>query len=215
MFSVSVKPIRRDLEILIDRRLSPRARSEAFAKFARARLAEGKAINERVLKRVPPYKTFVDGVEGATEQRVKPDNGRIVYVFELQSDVLPQILLLLQKYSPVRHGLYAKSHELFADGVQVANPNNPPPAREYVFMNMTAYSRKIEGTEHSGGKRPPQSSQAPSGVYNVVAAEMDGRYHNVARIRFSYRTAIGGSILGGSAGNASQTRNPCIVVSFR
>ena len=214
MLSIRVKPIRRDLQILIDRRLSPAAQSAVFASFARQKLAEGKAVNERALGRVPPFETYVDGVEGASEDQVKLP-GRILYKFDLGTDVLAQIITELERHSPVRSGRYANSHELFADGVQVDNPNDPPPAREYVIMNLTAYSRKIEGTEHSGGKRPPESSQAADGVYNVVADMMQSRFGNVALIRFSYRTFLGASILGGSDGNASSDRNPCIVVTPR
>jgi hypothetical protein len=91
-------------------------------------------------------------------------------------------------------GRYANSHVLFADGAQVSDPKRTrrrPGIRDHEFA---AYARKIEGTEHSGGKRPPQSRQAPNGVYNVVADMLNKRYGNVARIRFSYRTASGGSI---------------------
>jgi len=206
VLSVRIQPVRRDLEILLDRTLSPEAQSAAFARFARQALAEGKATNERVLGRVPSYRTFVDGQEGASEDRVRPA-GRIVYEFELVSDIPVVALAELERFSPHRSGRYQNSHVLFADGVQVSDPKNAPPAREWVIMNLTAYARKIEGTVHSGGKRPPQSRQAPDGVYNVVADRLQRQYGNVARIRFSYRSAIGG------AGGAD--RNPCIVIGLR
>jgi hypothetical protein len=214
MLSVRVKPIRRELEILIDRNLSPKARAAILARYARKALAEGLAINTRVLGTAPPFETFVDGVEGGSEDQVKAE-GRIVYQFELGFRILAAILTELQRISPVRGGRYVNSHELFADGVMVDNPSDPPAAKEYVFMNMTIYSRKIEGTEHSGGRRPPQSRQAPSGVYNVVAQQMQRQFGNIANIRFSYRAAFSGLLGAGRAGNASENRVPAIVVSLR
>src|SRR5689334_10329455 len=101
--SVRVQPIRRDIEIMLEQTLSPKAQSAAFAKFARQALSEGKAINERILGRVPPYTTTVDGVQGASEDGVRPD-GRIVYEFELFSDVVSVAIDLLEQHSPRRSG---------------------------------------------------------------------------------------------------------------
>lgn len=214
MLTVRVQPIRRDLEVLVNDALAPDALAGKQAAYARQVLGEAKATNARALGSVPPYETFVDGVEGANELSVKP-TGRIVYQFELVGDLMADAIEMLQQYSPVRSGAYANSHEVFADGVQVENPNDPPVAKEYVIMNLRPYARKIEGTIRSGGDRPPQSRQAPNGVYNVVASLLSKRYGNIARVNFSYRAALGGSILTGRAGDRSSERNPAIIVTPR
>jgi len=75
-----------------------------------------------------------------------------------------------------------------------------------VFLNIQPYARKIERG---------QSSQAPDGVYQAVATLAQRRFGNVAKITFSYRTAIGGAIIGGRKGDRSDLRNPAIIVSLR
>ena len=97
-------------------------------------------------------------------------------------------------HSPVLTGRFAKSHELFADGVDTENPNIAPPAEEYVFLNTQPYARKIER-----GRSP----QAPDGVYQAVATLAQRRFGNIARITFSYREVRGGE------------RNPAIIVRLR
>ncbi len=104
--SVRIQPIRRDIELMIASTLSPAARSAAFAKFARSTLAEVKASNTRILGREPPYNTYVDGVEGASEDQVKPE-GRIIYEFELFSEVLAATLAALEEHSPRRSGRFS------------------------------------------------------------------------------------------------------------
>ncbi len=205
-----IDAIGKDVEVFLTQEMGPAARSQTLARFAREQLASAKTQNERVLGRVPPYETFVDGSAGGSEDRVRPD-GAIVYLFELSFEVLAFILQELQKISPVRSGRYANSHEVFADGVQIENPNNPPPAREYTIMNAQPYARKLEGA----GGRPPLSPQAPDGVYQVVARRARSRFGNQARIDFSYRTALGGSVIGGRAGNRAENRAPAIIVTLR
>ena len=220
--SVKVDPIDRDIDLILRSDLSPAAASKTFAVFAREQLADAEQQNRQVLGAVPPHETFVDGVPGASEDQVKPD-GTIVYEFELVNDVLDYIQTALQQHSPVRSGLYAKSHELFADGEQVDNPNAPPPASEYVFLNAQPYARKIER-----GLSP----QAPEGVYEAVAAMANARFSNVAKVRFSYRSAVGLPGIGDWAKTGSAkalarrkkarshpenwlTRQPAIVVTVR
>lgn len=206
-----VDPINRDLELLFAQDLSPQARSKQLAAFAGEVIEEAKETNRRVLGVVPPHTITVDGKEGAPLASVRPD-GVVRAEFELVNEALAWINTQLQMHSPVLSGRYAKSHELFADGVDTENPNNPPPAQEYVFLNIQPYARKIEGIP---GVREPQSSQAPDGVYQAVATLARRRFGNVARIDFSYRTAIGGAVVGGRAGDRSDMRNPAIIVRLR
>lgn len=203
--STRVQPISRDLELLFAQDLSPQARSQQLAAFAGETIEDAKETNRRVLGVVPPYTVTVDGREAAPLASVKPD-GVVRAEFELVNEALAWINTQLQMHSPVLSGRYAKSHELFADGVDTENPNNAPPAQEYVFLNIQPYARKIERG---------LSSQAPDGVYQAVATLAQRRFGNVAKITFSYRTAIGGSVVGGRAGDRSDMRNPAIIVRMR
>jgi hypothetical protein len=203
--STKVEPIDRDVAVILREELSPAARSAVLAAFAKDARDDAKEQNRAVLGRVPPFKTFVDGSEGSAEDRVKPD-GVIVYEFELLGDLFVWIGEQLHRYSPVLTGRYQRSHTLFADGAEVAIGDTVPPATEYVFMSTLPYARKIERGE---------SSQAPSGVYELVTAQARARFGNIARIDFSYRTAIGSAIIGGRIGNRSDQRNPAIIVTVR
>jgi hypothetical protein len=195
-------PISRELELMMAEDLGPKAKSAMLAAFAAEGIEDAKQINKRALGRVPPYDVYVDNREGAPLTSVKPD-GVIRAEFHLVNEALAWIMTQLQMHSPVLTGRYASSHELFADGVDTENPNNAPPAEEYVFLNIQPYSRKIER-----GLSP----QAPDGVYQAVATLAQRRFGNVAKITFSYRTAISGEIIGGKAGDRSELRNPAIIV---
>lgn len=200
-----VEPINRDVELIFAEVLSPKARSAMLAETAADMIDEAKETNRKALGAVPPYTTIVDGREGAPLTSVKPD-GIIRTEFELVNEALAWISTQLQMHSPVLSGRYAKSHELFADGVDTENPNAAPPAAVYTFLNIQPYARKIERG---------QSSQAPDGVYQAVATLAQRRFGNVASITFSYRTAIGGGLVGGRKGDRSSQRNPAIIVRMR
>jgi hypothetical protein len=213
---VRITPIRRDLDVMFNQGIGPKAQSALLAAFAEEKIEEAKAQNKQVLGAVPPYDVYVDGREGAPLESVKPD-GTIRAEFQLVNEALAWISTQLQLHSPVLTGRYAKSHELFADGVDTENPNAAPPAEEYVFINIQPYARKIEGYRGLGGvvHRGPSSPQAPDGVYQAVATLAQRRFGNVAKITFSYRTAIGGAIIGGKAGDRASERNPAIIVRLR
>jgi hypothetical protein len=200
-----VQPLVRDVDLMMREDLGAKGKSALLAAFALEAITDAQQANRQILGVAPPYDVYVDGNEGAPLTSVKPD-GVIRAEFHLFGEVLAWIATQLQTHSPVLTGRYAKSHELFADGVQTDNPNNPPPADEYVFTNIQPYARKIER-----GK----SSQAPDGVYQAVATLAQRRFGNIAKITFSYRTAIGGGLVGGKAGDRSDVRNPAIIVKLR
>jgi hypothetical protein len=204
-------PLSRDIDLLIRQDLSPEAQSATLAAFARETLAEVEAGNEAALGHPTPHETYVDGRSGASESTVRP-GGTIVYEFDLLTDLFAWIDEQLRQHSPVgkgrdQHpGLYQKSHIFYADDVE-ADPLSPPPGiRVGTFVNATPYARKIEDG---------QSPQAPDGVYEVVTALASRRFGNIARVQFGYRTAVGGSVLNGPAGNKSAGRNPAIIVTVR
>lgn len=180
-----VEPIARDVELVLAETLSPEARSQALAAFARDQLAEAQAGNEATLGRRPGHETFVDGRRGAPVESVRPD-GTIVFAFDVVQDLLAWIGEQLVLYSPVRSGRYAASHVFFADGVQMEPGAATPAAEEYAFVNVLPYARKIER-----GLSP----QAPDGVYEGVALYARRRFGNVARIAFTYRQPLSGAVV--------------------
>jgi hypothetical protein len=65
-------------------------------------------------------------------------------------------------------------------------PTEIPEGREFVFLSSAPYAGKIEG-EH----KPPESRQAPNGVFEAVAALAQMRFPQLD-IGFSYRAPFGG-----------------------
>lgn len=184
--------------------LSPKARSAVFAKYAKEQIAEAKETNRSILGRVPRHTVTVDGRENSSIDAVRPD-GVVIAEFELIDDVLVWIADQLTIHSPFKTGRFRKHNTLFADGQETQVGSVIPVASEYVFMNTLPYARKIERG---------LSSQAPDGVYQAVAVLARRRFSNIAKISFSYRTAIGGSFVGGRAGDRAQNRNPAVIVQI-
>lgn len=192
----------RDLRVMVDRALSPKARQQLIAGAAREALADAQAQNRAALGSVPEHETFVDRRKGAALETVDPDRGVIVFAFEvatLASEMMEEIGRLLVLNSPVLTGEYQSAHRLYADGAEVERFDPLAQVAEWVFTNAVPYARKIERG---------QSDQAPDGVYEAVAALVGRRYGNIASIKFSYRDVIGGSR--GEAAKAA--RYPAIVV---
>ncbi len=187
---IRVAPIDREVVISLTKGLAPADQSRELARFARQSLKEAQDINRASIGRVPEHTTIVDGRRGASEDSVKP-NGVVTYEFHLLDDLFAWIGQKLMEASPVKTGLYQDSHVLFADGVEVAPGSPLPDASEYAFVNAQPYARKIER-----GLSP----QAPDGVYEGVAALAARRFGNLARIKFSYRSFVGGNVGSWAAG---------------
>lgn len=185
-----IEPFDTVIELTLNEYLSGPARSAVFAQFAAETINAARQANRQVMGRDPAYTVTVDGALGAPLTSVKPDGGVIIAEFEIVHDSLLWIMQQLQRHSPILYGVYVNSHELFADGNHVPNPATAPPAKEYVFLNVRPYARKIER-----GLSP----KAPNGVYRGVAALASGKYGNSARISFSYRSAVGFASLSGWA----------------
>lgn len=225
---IKMKPLDKDLFIRLTG--TPAERSARFAAFALTKLSEADAVNKSVLGHVPPHKTYVDGVEGVTEDRVKPDGGVVMYEFELISDTLIWIGDQLREHSPIGRGqdkhpaLYESSHTLWADGSEVLPGADVPQASEYVFLSALPYSRKLE---HGS------SPQAPDGVYQAVASLAKSRFSNIGYIEFNYRAPVDGALHGyespggrhgrrvntgpnaARAHRINDNRVPCIIVRAR
>lgn len=204
--TAKIQPIARDVQLWLDDLKDPRQQSLRFAEFARGEIEAAKATNRAALGYTPAVDIYVDGTKGAALESVRP-SGVIVADFALVDEALAYIDDQLKIHSPVLTGKYRASHLLFADGAQVSDPEiSVPAASEYVFVNAVPYARKIERGS---------SSQAPDGVYQVVAVLAQRKFRNIAKISFSYRTFVGAKIVGGKAGNKSSDRNPAIIVRGR
>lgn len=172
----------RDVQVATKDLTDPKAKSARLAAFARAEIAKVDAENRASAGREVPHTVAVDGRQGAPLSSVRPD-GVIVAEWSLHIDVLAWIGDALLKASPRLTGRYEASHILFIDGVQ-HEPGDPiKDFEEAIFINGTAYARKIEKGE---------SAQAPDGVYQAVAAVARQRFNNIAKVRFSYRSLQGG-----------------------
>lgn len=214
-----IEPLDRDVKLIIDELLSPAARSQQFAAGAKQFLDEADATNRQVLGRIPKSHTFVDGVEGSPLESVQP-NGVIAREYELVIDLLVFIADELRRVSPFKSGTYQRSHTLFADGVEVPIGDTIPDAKEYVFLSDVPYARKIEGA----AGRPPQSPQAPKGVYEITALKAARQYGNIAKVSFIWRSPF--HPYGGtpskhqkkhgvwSGGHEWETRVPAILVTM-
>jgi hypothetical protein len=178
--------IDRDLAVTLPE-ISEPEQAKLLQDFARQELGKALRQNKAVLGVMPDYETRVDGTPAQIE-RAK-STSVIDFEFELATEMFRWISEMLVLNSPVgktsdprpdHPGLYARSHVFFIDGVAY-DPEGPVqmPQQEAVFVNVQPYARKMERG---------LSSQAPDGVYEVVAAMARRRFGNYGDIRFSYRT---------------------------
>lgn len=189
--TTKIQPIDEDIRIIISDLLSPEAQSAAFADFAEGALADAEATDTAVLGYTPTHTSFVDGLQTDDLTRVRPDGGTIVFVFDIVLDMLLTIYQLLYDHAPFLEGEYRDSIKLYADGEEVDPRGQIPPAKQYTFLSGVAYARKIEG---ANGKKP-ESSQAPDGVFEVVAAMGQQQFGNSAKVAFSYISPSSGGIV--------------------
>jgi len=71
--STRLSPINRSINLVIDKMLSPEARSAIFAAGAQEILDGADQENRTILGRLPLSKTYVDGRQGAPIASVKPE----------------------------------------------------------------------------------------------------------------------------------------------
>lgn len=203
-------PFLREIEVIVSDLTSPEEQSHRLATFAAEEIARAKAENDQAMGgNQPPPRITVDGRPNAPLASVRPD-GRIVADFDVFGEALEWIGEELLKASPILTGTYQQAHRLFADGVEFTPGAALPSGRRFVFLNLTPYARKIEGTNGRG----PQSSQAPDGVYEVVAAMAQKRFGNVAKIRFGWEAVQGAPTKSTPAQRkaAGASRTPAIIV---
>jgi hypothetical protein len=201
------KSVDREVQLITDELLSPKARSQQFAGLAQQQLDQADSTNRQVLGRIPRSKTWVDGRQDAPLESVKPAGGIIVREYDLVIDALIFISEELKRESPIgkadkrpgHPGLYKASHTLFADGTEVEIGTGIPEASQYVFLSAVPYARKVERWFV---------------VYENTAAKAAARFGNIAKVYFSWRAPYDGALVGGAKGNRSGGRYPAIIVSM-
>jgi hypothetical protein len=185
-----IDPLEKDIKVFLDQALGPKARSRALADFAQDTIDDANAINAKALGRAVPYEQWVDGRRGAALQSVKPE-GKVIAEWDFLDDSLVWIRDELEKHSPYKSGRYQRSHKFFVDGVET-DPDKPTAIKSVAwFVSNVPYARKIE--RHKA-----------AGVYQAVAKLASGRFGNIAKIRFGYKTV--------TLDEGGETRNPSIDV---
>lgn len=193
MITNQLVPMRRDLDLLFAQDFSPAARSAHLAERAEEAFTATDAYNLAIVGQRLRSATFVDGRETNDLRGVRPD-GTLSRVYDLMPVVLTEIGQLLWDHSPVKSGAYQESHRLLADGIEIGQvadgwtaPNIEPSVRELLFIPTVPYARLIEPVD---GRRA-WSSQAPDGVYHVIADMAQAAYGSLAKFAFGYRELAG------------------------
>lgn len=183
-----IDPIEKNIKVWLDQTLGPKARSKALADFAQDTIDDVNAINAKALGRAVPYEVWVDGRSGASLQSVKPE-GKVIAEWDFLDDSLVWIRDMLEQHSPVKTGRYQRSHKFFVDGIE-SDPERATAVKSVAwFVSNVPYARKLE--RHKA-----------AGVYQAVAKLASGRFGNVAKIRFGYKSVM--------LDEGGETRNPSI-----
>jgi hypothetical protein len=163
-------------------------------------IALAKSEHSKIMNAEPRpvrFTRFVDGRRGALEEEAK-GNSVIHYDYPRLEIVVEFAMNALYDFSPVRSGEYRNSHQIFVNGLHVANLKDINEGQEIAISNTVPYARKIEvgamtmrvpGTDH---------------VYQQAAQLTRRRMGNLARIEFTFRSIFGGK----SAGN----RFPALII---
>jgi hypothetical protein len=153
-----------------------------------------------------PTELFVDGQLGKPLKQVE----RVTLTrFHLQNGVVDaayRMLVERSPYGPDYQGHYQDDHWIFKNDVRVEHKIGGPPIDigphdKVVITNMRPYARKIEGgannrfSKRLTDRRPGLSAQAPNGVYEITARDLQRVYGHIAEIRFTYRGVIGGTLV--------------------
>jgi hypothetical protein len=212
------------------------------------RTATNQAAILRVFGREAATDLFVDG------QSHKPLSQAQEFTltrFHLQTGVVDAAIRMLMERSPVgpgRNGHYRDNHWLFVNDVRRDATAEGAvvqikPGDNVVIINMKPYARKIEGGTASrsnrrlADRRPGLSAQAPNGVYEITARDLQRLFGTTTIIRFTYRALIGGALIsteprphrprvrssrgrfvytgGPRSGNASKDRFPALEIEAR
>ena len=214
-----IKPISREIDILVSKHLSREAQQDKIAAFAKDVIKKADDHNARVVGARVPYEVRVDGRLDAPLNSVRPDGGVILANWDMLNEIVEYVLTLLVRNSPVLTGRYRASHTIFADGDEVDSAEGRT-AREWAIMSSVPYARKIERGQ--GGS---------VAVYDTAAQMANRRYGNIASIKYTYLDWKGGQsmftdwlngrdyrLLGKNAARRQfnkDSRQPTVVISYK
>jgi hypothetical protein len=195
---VKFSVINRNIVFAGDGVFSAQTRARAFADMAAASIVAIDRANDEALGRDVPYRTFIDGRDTRNLHAAKTTS-EIAARWTLASGVVAWIDDLLTHAGPVKTGAYRKGHVIYADGVEIDDPDKSAGAREVLFLSLVPYARKIER-----GRK----GYNPGHVYEAVAGLAKARFSNVALIRFTYQAPEGdaGQLGAWATKNATQAR---------
>lgn len=204
-----VDPVERVTTASVRADLALPEQKRALGEFAARNIDAAKHQNQKILGRIPPNQTWVDGRLGATLESVNPFGGQIITEFELLTELLRWIAATLVERSPHVSGDYRRGHTLFVDGREVPVNDQIPVGEEYAFTNPVPYSRKIEIGKTKSGR--DFVVQVPNRIYERTAQDAKRRFGNIAEIFFTYRGIVGGMqvnpLKAGAVGLASVARD--------
>ncbi|KFC73199.1 hypothetical protein FG93_01943 [Bosea sp. LC85] len=151
-----------------------------------ARREHGKVM--RADPRPSSYRRFVDGREGALEESVQR-NGVIEYHYQRLDEIVRFAMDTLFALSPVLSGDYRRAHTLFVGGVAVGDLRSwkPQSGEEIYILNPLPYARKIDL-----GKMKMRVAGTDR-VYQQAEQILKRRFGNMAAIKFTFRSVVGGS----------------------
>ncbi len=189
--TVKIDPIEKITQVMIS---GLKAEAQRLAgQFARDQLEDAKNVNKSVLGKVPPYKTTVDGREGAPFESVNLNGGSIITEFQLDTGALLWIAKTLVDRSPSHSGRFKQGWVLLADGSQTTWPTdggNIPPAETYAFINLEPYARKIEIGKTKAGRA--FVIQVQNKIAERTAKDAKSQFGRTVDIQFGYVAAVGG-----------------------
>jgi hypothetical protein len=215
--------------------------------ITRRKVRENQARIRRVFGQEAEINQYIDGQLGKPLSSAKEFT---LTQFHLQSGVVDTAWKMLAErspYGPDKFGHYRDDHWIYVNGVRrdaELNGGKPiliGPRDHVVIVNMRPYARKIEGGAKTRfrnrltDRRPGLSVQAPNGVYEITARDLQRMFGRIAEIRFTYRGVIGGKLAfsdiprkavrgtrgrfqfsgGPRPGNKSENRYPSLEISAR
>ena len=166
-----------------------------------------------------PTQRWVDGVLGKPVTQAQEVTLTRFTLFSNIIDVAMKMLFQRSPYGPEKDGHYRDDHWLFVNDIRRDATNEGQvvqimPGDQVVIINMRPYARKIEGGARSRysnrltDRRPGLSVQAPNGVYEITARDLQRMFGTIATIRFTYRGMMGSGLApSAAAGPRAVVRN--------
>ncbi len=123
----------------------------------------------------PIYQTFVDGVEGANENDVKLDGGRIYYLFDQSVKLQEAVaygLAYVKQISPRRTGRYSNLWYVAVNGTPYTGRiADIPPDSVVMILNFADYARILEEGGRTGRSGRLKNHKNPATVITELGRQ--------------------------------------------